>query len=144
MRWKRRLKIGLPLLLVLGLAWNCMHDKRRNYEVAAVTHVGALYRVELKGVRYLMVHDPISALMAPTYEESYEFELPRIEGVVKGEEIPRPHGWYKLLGTVTFAGERMTVDLYYDNTDDKTQPPLSWNGDYVVHMADGAALLPAQ
>ena len=134
---KRALKIAIVVAVGLALGYSCMRDKTSNDATAAVAREGETYRITLTGTRYLMVHDPISALMARTYEETYELDLPRIEGVVQGTEIPRPRGWYKLLGTVTFDGDRMTVDLYYDNTDDKIRDPLSWNGVYTLRFAKG-------
>lgn len=137
MRIKRTLKIALPLLLVLAGAYNCMHDKTRNYETATITRDGELYRIELTGTRYLMVHNPFALLMMPTHEATYVLSVPRIEGAVTGGEIPVERGYYKLLGGIAFEGDRMTVDLYYDNYDDKIRDPLSWNGDYTIKPTEG-------
>lgn len=137
MRLKRTLKIVLPVVLVLAVGYSCTRDKTRNDEIASVTRAGEMYRIELKGIRYLMVHDPIALLMRRTYEETYVLTVPRIEGVVAGGEIPVKRGHYKLLGGIAFAGGRMTVDLYYDNYDDKIRDPLSWNGEYSLQLVGG-------
>ena len=79
-----------------------------------------------------VAHDPISFLFRGSSEVVENFDVPRITGVVKGEEIPRPKGYYGLLGTISFNGEYVVIDLSYDNYDDNTQPSLNWNGKYIL------------
>ena len=112
------------ILLVL------LRPKTRNDETALVYKVDSSYLIVLMGTRYLMVHDPISALLGKTYNETYKIVVPRIEGIVKGSEIPAEKGYYHYEGQIDFKGSRMSINLYYDNYDDKKKDALSWNGEY--------------
>ena len=107
-----------------------LRPKIKNDEAALVYKVDSSYLVVLTGTRYLMAHDPISALLGKTYDETYRIVVPRIEGVVKGSEIPVEKGYYVYEGQIDFKGNRMSMNLYYDNYDDKRKDPLSWNGEY--------------
>lgn len=53
-------------------------------------------------------------------------------GTISGKEIPAKTGHYKYLGNVTIQEDRVEVNLSYDNTDDKTIDPVSWNGQYTI------------
>jgi len=77
-----------------------------------------------------MVHDPISALKRDTYIETESFLIPRATGIIQGKEIPTKKGYYNLLGNISITNRNLTIDLHYNNTDDKTKTPLSWNGEY--------------
>jgi len=79
-----------------------------------------------------MAHDPVSAVRGRTYEETLTIELPRIEGVTEGAEIPVRPGYLRYTGRVVITKDKMTVDLYYDNRDDNTKVPLTWNGEYTL------------
>jgi hypothetical protein len=59
-------------------------------------------------------------------------DLPRLSGLVGGDEIPARPGYYKYLGQIEFKEGRMVVDLYINNTDDGTRDALSWNGQYTL------------
>ena len=83
-----------------------------------------------------MAHDPVSAVRGRTYEETLTIELPKIEGVIEGAEIPVRPGSLRYAGRVVITGGKMTVDLYYDNRDDKTKVPLRWNGEYTLVQRD--------
>ena len=133
---KRVLKIAAVVAVVLALGYSCMHDKTSNDEIAVVAREGETYRITLTGTRYLMVHDPISALIGPTYTETYVLPVPRLTGTVAGAEIPVQRGHYRYAGSIAFDGDRMAVDLYYDNTDDKIRDPLSWNDSYTLRFGD--------
>ena len=133
---KRAQKIAIVVAVVLALGYSCVRDRTGNDEIAAVARDGETYRVTLTGTRYLMVHDPFSLLRRPTYTATQVLVVPRLAGTVDGAEIPVKPGHYKLTGSIAFAGGRMTVDLYYDNTDDNIRNPLSWNGEYVVSFAE--------
>jgi hypothetical protein len=107
-------------------------DRSENYHQARYVESGTHYEVTLRGKRMLMVHDPISALQGKTYEDKLVLDLPRLSGLVAGDEIPVGPGNYKYLGQVEFKDGRMVVDLYYNNTDDGTKDALSWNGQYTL------------
>ena len=76
-----------------------------------------------------MAHDPVSAVRGQTYEETLTIELPRIEGVIEGAEIPVRPGYLRYVGRVVIANGKMKVDLYYD---DNNKVPLLWNGEYTL------------
>jgi hypothetical protein len=109
-----------------------------NYKEAHYTKTQNSYLIEVKGKRRLMAHDPISLLMGKTYEAKQVFEVPRIEGIVKGSEIPRLPGYYKYVGTIKFENQSMVIDLYADNYDEKKKN-VSWNGVYVLKQMDSSA-----
>lgn len=112
------------LLTIVIVGWLVfISNKAKNHEGATVTKDGSLYKIEFTGVRYLMVHDPISALIGKTYEATYSIKVPRITGVVEGSEIPVKRGYYKYLGTISINGNKIIVDLYADNYDDNTKDP---------------------
>ena len=92
---------------------------------------GAGYLVEMKGRRRLMAHDPISAIRGRTYEETLTIELPRIEGVIDGAEIPVKSGYLPYAGRIVITDGTMKVDLYYKN-DDGAKIALLWNGEYTL------------
>lgn len=114
----------------------------RNEEHAYYVTDGPSYRVELKGQRRHMAHDPVSAIRGRTYEETLTIELPRIEGVIDGAEIPVRPGALRYTGRVVITGGRMKIDLYYDSTDVTTKVPLLWNGEYILLQKDAAGAVP--
>ena len=125
MRTSRRiLYVALCLSVAAGACWHRCADT--NHDRAYFTREAHVFRVELAGRRFPLVHDPVSLLTASTREESFTLELPRIEGVIEGAEI---HHTY--LGRVTIASGRMTVDLYYRD-EDRGRQALSWNGTYTL------------
>lgn len=109
------------LTLLVACAWT------GNYERAYFTKSGQVYLVEMKGRRRLLAHDPISA--GRTYEETLTLELPRIEGVIGGVEIPSQTGHLGYEGKIEIAKGRMKVDLYYNGPD---KHPTPWNGKYTL------------
>jgi hypothetical protein len=134
---KALLIFGFIILLLIG--WFAyIATKAENYENAIAYYEGSFYKIELKGVRYLMAHDPVTALMGETYEKTYIINTPRITGVVSGNEIPVKKGYYKYLGNIIFKENKMIIDLYYDNYDDGIKDPISWNGEYILTSADEA------
>ena len=106
-----------------------------NDERAYFARRGEKYLVELRGRRRLLAHDPISAARGGTYEETLTMELPRIEGVVEGAEIPVRPGYLRYTGRVAITGAKMKVDLYYD---DGSKNPLPWNGEYTLVRKESA------
>jgi hypothetical protein len=102
----------------------------KNYEQAYFSKHGSGYLVELKGKRYLLAHDPVSAILGKTSEETYEIEIPRIDGTIDGSEIRVEPGSHKFNGSILIYQNRMTVNLALPNTDAKRPDPLSWNGRY--------------
>jgi hypothetical protein len=78
-----------------------------------------------------MAHDPVSAIRGRTYEETLTIELPRIEGVIDGAEIPVRSGYLPYAGRIVITDRKMKVDLYY-NGDGGTKVALLWNGEYML------------
>ena len=88
----------------------------------------------MRGKRRFHAHDPISGIKAGTYEDSLILELPRIEGVIEGTEIPVNPGRLSYGGRVVITKSKMNVDLYY--TVDGPNDPLSWIGEYTLVQKD--------
>ena len=96
----------------------------------------ALYLSRRGGI---MVHDPVSLIVQivcpTTYLDTQKIVVPRDQGEIDGAEIPVAHGYYGYLGTIRIAGPELDVNLRADNTDDHTQDPSIWNGQY--HLQPG-------
>jgi hypothetical protein len=89
--------------------------------------------IKIKGKRKLMGHDPGSVLSNETYEDIVILQVPSLQdGTIKGQEIPVRGGRYKYLGEIIIEGDKVQVNLNYDNTDDKKIEPTSWNGEYIL------------
>lgn len=101
-----------------------------NFKEASYTRHGTGYSVEMKARRRLLAHDPISFIRGRTYVEALTLELPAIQGVIQGSDIPVGPGKQRYVGRVDIAAGTMKVDLYYDNRDDSSRVPLPWNGEY--------------
>jgi hypothetical protein len=127
----RILFIGLCVSVLAAACWQKYAET--NHDRAYFAPDGHIYRVELKGRRFPLVHDPVSLLTESTREETFTLELPRVDGVIDAAEI---HHNYR--GRVAITGGRMTVDLYYPD-EDRGPKPLSWNGEYTLLQKDTAA-----
>ena len=103
-----------------------------NNELAYFTTHGPGYLVELNGERRLMAHDPISAIRGRMYSETLTIELPRIEGVIEGSEIPVRPGFVPYTGRIVITADRMKIDLYYNDRDENREVALLWNGVYTL------------
>ena len=124
----RRGLIAVGCSVVLVAACSSVGNNERAYFAKR----GASYVVELKGTRRLMAHDPISGILGRTYEETLTLQLPRIEGVIKGSEIPVTAGNLRYTGQLVIAKDKMKLDLYYDDPGDSVRRPLPWNGEYTL------------
>ena len=134
--------ISATFIIVLSLIGWIIHidSKAKNYEIAYWSKIDAqypYYRIHLKGTRFLMVHDPISALLGKTYVDTIDFYVFKITGTVNGNTISIDSS-YKLLGDIKFYNvfhskkKKMVINLYYDDTDANIKRPLSWNGEYTL------------
>src|SRR5262245_24634898 len=92
-------------------------DRNRNYEEAHLVQSGDRYTVTLSGKRLPTAHDPISMLQGKTYEEHLVLDLPRMNGSIRGDEVPNRPGHYRYVGNIEISGNQMLLNLYYDNTD---------------------------
>lgn len=125
---KRRTLFLAIVLATLGAAcWERVAE--RNHERAYFERDGHVYRVQMSGLRFPLVHDPLSLLMARTRETNFTLELPRITGVIEGTEIQRS-GSYHYFGRVVITDGKMKVDLYFP--DEGARRALSWNDDYTL------------
>lgn len=124
----RRVLIAAGCLLLLVSACSRVGNNERAY----FTKQGRSYLVELKGNRRLMAHDPISAIRGRTYEETLTIQLPRIEGVIDGTEIPVPEGKLSYVGNVVINAHKMKLNLFYDDRSDNSKVPMDWNGEYTL------------
>lgn len=79
-----------------------------------------------------MAHDPFSAIRGRTYEETLTIDIPRIEGVIEGSEIPVVPGHIRYAGRIVITNGKMKIDLSYDDHGSHTKVPLLWNGDYTL------------
>ena len=107
-----------------------------NEDRAHVAKDGSGYHVEMKGWRFPLVHDPLSLLVERTYEDTLTLDLPRIDGVIEGNEIPVRPGTLRYVGRVVVDGGTMKVDLYYEDVDEGSRHALPWN--------DGSTLVPKE
>jgi hypothetical protein len=123
---RRSLFIALFVATFAAVCWE--RHAERNDERAYFARDGHIYRVEMKGQRFPLVHDPVSLLLGRTYEETFTMELPRIEGDIEGTEIGPSRGSRPYAGRVVITKSKMKVDLYY--IDGGTRRPLSWNDEY--------------
>jgi hypothetical protein len=130
---RRTTLIATGVLLLAAACWE--RHAETNEERAYFTRHGHLYRVEMKGRRFPLVHEPMSLLLSRTYEETFTLELPRIEGVIDGTEIPVESGKLHYVGRVVITQHKMKVDLDYDD-DERPRRPLPWNDDYTLVQKD--------
>lgn len=122
--------VAVGLLIAVFLI-NSYINRTRNYENAYIITKGGTQFIKLKGRRRLMVHDPISMLLNKTYEDSTLLPVSAIkDSVINGADVPVEKGYYKFKGTVSIKGRSVIVNLFINDTDDKTLPDYDWNGDY--------------
>ena len=77
-----------------------------------------------------MVHDPVSLLVERTRQETLTLDLPRIEGIIQGTEITVAPGKLGYVGQVIIAHGKMTVELFYADSDGRR--PTPWNDEYTL------------
>ena len=119
------------IVLLVALQFSSCSRENNNPE-ANLRYVGNKTFLKLKGRRYLMTHDLLSVAMRKTYEDSILFELSSIEGIIPGSKIPVMPGYYKYEGYILIDKEKVKVNLFYDNYDDRTKDPVGWNGVYTI------------
>lgn len=119
----------LPYFVLLVALTSC--SKAQNYpDAEAIIDEGKTF-IKLKGKRGQMAHDIISLFSSKTYEDSILILVPSFnDGIIKGEDVSIEKGHYKYLGELSITGNRLKVNLFHDNTDDKRVEPTSWNGKY--------------
>ena len=131
---RRILFAALFVALLAGACWE--RHAERNEDRAHVAKQGQVYRVELRGWRFPLVHDPWSLFVERTHQTTLTLELPRIDGVIEGREIPVSPDKLGYVGRVVISKGRMDVDLYYDSPSENPRRPLPWNDDYTLVQRD--------
>ena len=128
----RKYTIILMIVIVLSLLLLFLFDSpAENFKEANLKLSGGEKVLVLKGKRSLMSHDIISAVSRKTYVDSVYFKIPfSRNGILKGEKIEVEKGNYSYRGNIKIDDENVTVDLYYNNVDDKKLEPSEWNGNY--------------
>jgi hypothetical protein len=122
---RRALFVGIFFTALAAACWE--RHAERNDDRAHFTVSGDVYRVELNGWRFPLVHDPLSLLLERTRRATLTMELPRIEGVIDGSEIPVSPDKLRYVGRVVITRRKMKVDLYYTD-----RRPLPWNHEYTL------------
>jgi len=127
---RRSLYIVIGVAILAAVCWERYAERNdgRAYMVAD----GHIYRVELTGWRFPLVHDPVSLLLGRTRTATLTMELPRIEGVIDGGEVLVGPDKRRYSGRVVVTNRKMQVDLYYDD-----RHALSWNDEYTLVPTDG-------
>lgn len=125
-----------PLIVLIIAAWYLFVPLSSNDDTATIERLGEEYQITLTGQRVYMAHDPISAISRDTYSDTFRIMVPRANGIINGQELLTEKGYYKMSGTLVLSQEKMTVELYNDNYDDKTRDPLTWNGKYKLKRKD--------
>ena len=128
-KMRRNLLIVLCLAIPAAAFWQ--RHAESNDDRAYFARDGHIYRVEMKGWRFPLVHDPLSLLLERTYEDTLTLELPRLEGVIEGREIRVSPDKLRYVGRILITDGKMKVDLYYDD-DERPRRPLSWNDEYTL------------
>lgn len=131
----KRILLGAVCLAVLaGTCWQ--RHAESNEDRAYFAKSGHVYRVEMKGWRFPLVHDPLSLLVERTYQDTLTLDLPRIAGVIEGKEIPVSADKLRYVGRVVISNGKMRVDLYYDDVGEGSRRPLPWNDEYTLVQKD--------
>ncbi|SFQ84024.1 hypothetical protein [Hymenobacter arizonensis] len=135
----RALILSSTLLLSLLAGPGC-GPGARNDRMAVLRRSPGGQQLRLSGLRVLMAHDPLSALQRKTYRDSITFQLPATaSGLIAGSSIPLAPGSYAYRGSILLQPEarKVTVQLFYDNTDDQRRDLLGWNGEYELLITNG-------
>ena len=131
---KRRTFVAIFLATVAAVFWQ--RHAETNDDRAYFAKDGHSYRVEIKGWRFPLVHDPLSLVLDRTYEETFTMELPRIDGIIDGPEIPVRPGKLGYVGSIVITRGKMKLDLYYDDASEGTRRALAWNDEYTLVQRD--------
>lgn len=120
------------ILSVLFILFEIFYNPAKNFKTAYIEKTNDKYIITVIGKRNLMVHDPISALKKGTYIDSAKFTIPKAYGIIKGMEMPNEPDSYKTINNhaLIIDDKTITINLFYDNYDDKVNQPSVWNGKY--------------
>jgi hypothetical protein len=106
------------------------HTDAKNYTDAHVISRNDTVFIELKGRRSLMNHE-VWSCNNKTYEATHLIPIPKLaDGKIEAKDLLIGSGGYKRTGYILINKSKLTVSLFYDNTDDKKIDPSDWNGEY--------------
>lgn len=119
------------VIALLPLFYRLFSTGAKNYTTAYMQPQGAGLKITVKGKRMLMVHDPVSAFLNHTYEDSASFIIPSQQKIIPGNEIQVLDDSYKFTGTISIDGQKMKIQLFYDSLH---KNPYDWNGRYHLRL----------
>ena len=123
------------LFLFLSILTFFISNAQNDKNAYIIEHGDHIY-IKLTGKRNLMAHDPISLIKGGKYKDSILIEVPSVQdGTIQGTSIAVKKGYYQYLGNIIIRSNELNVSLLINNTDDKMQEPLRWNGKYRLMKA---------
>jgi hypothetical protein len=128
-----RIAVLVPSLLVVGFLgyYVLFSTPAKNCKTAYIESVQNGFKVTVKGKRLLMTHDPISAILRHTYEDSVSFLIPRQAGTIQSNEIEVSQGRFAPTGTISINRDNMVIKLFNDQAQKESD---GWNGNYSLHV----------
>ena len=108
----------------------CSCNGSKIYNTAYISKRGYSFIVTLRGLGVGHPAGPFDVISPKTFPDSMRYVIPRDEGLVVGEELPHDSCCYDATGKILIAGNHITIDLYFKNTDDKWLDTGIWNGQY--------------
>lgn len=128
---RNKIRWFISILISLGIIYYYLFTSPAyNHEQARLINRHKYYALILTGERVYLSHDPISSLSRKTFTDTVTIKLPRNKGVINGNEIIIDENDYPFKGKVEIINDVIKVNLYFDNYDNKTKDPLSYNGKY--------------
>jgi hypothetical protein len=119
-------------MLFLLFFSSCKNSK--NYKDAYIIKQQDQLFIKLIGERRLNAHNPEDLIANKTYVDTLLIPITTTkDGEIRGEDIPVKKGYYNYKGKIAIKGDQLNIALFYDNDDDKTLDPVSWNGDYKLN-----------
>ncbi len=123
-------RIVLPLVLGLALfSAGCILLGVQHDKIATYQKIGDRYLIEVTGVGIEWSHD---LTQHSRVKESWQFDVPRIDGKIDGREIRQRQGFLPYVGTISIQDNVMTVSLSADNYYYKQLEKEEWNGRYTL------------
>ena len=89
-KWVTNKKVIIVVSIFIALLpffFMLFSTSSKNYKTTYLKQKKAGYKVTVKGKRVLMSHDPISAFLPNTYEDSTSFLIPRQHGIINCNKI---------------------------------------------------------
>ena len=116
-------------IISLFLIYGCNGCKEpENYKTAYLKRTGQKFTITLKGRRALHPAGPFD--IGKTYEDSFQHIVPTDSGTIKVEDLPQDSCCYPRFGTINIQGNKLRINIYANDTDQKKIDTFSWNGEY--------------